>query len=373
MCHTVTTLPPKAGGRQANRLVVGGRSSPYHALGDCWFQRVHVWERVEDLPKPLYRHCATSVTDRKGNNGVLIYGGKSNNGTVNSDWLLWRDVGGWTKLKCMENRLTPRFGAAMSSDGLGCGLLFGGMAEDGTVLPEFWRWRIDFAAETPEVEITAHFHESPALQQAICRFGACLVPARSSLYLVGGISRSGILPDDYNVLEILSSNPFHIQPMRIQRDSGTSIPLLIGHSSIWDGDGLVVVGGGAVCFSFGNYSNPAVWKVLRGGHTLASPWTLFDRHDWPDTEEQPQKRVKVTTTHRHGQTRMPLNDPAPLPVRKERMHNMKTFERLVHKAQPVVVEGLGLGCCSTVWTTEYLKREIGGDREVRYRDATRSI
>lgn len=372
MCHTITSFPQKSGTGYTERLLVGGRSSPHHALGDCWFQRKHIWERVEDLPTPLYRHCATSVTDANGNKGVLIYGGRSNNGMVMNDWFLWRDVCGWTKLVCGENRLTPRFGAVVSSDAISSGLLIGGMAEDGTILPEIWRWSIDFTAENPGVKITAHVHESTALQQSICRFGACLSPSPTCLYLVGGISRAGILPDGYNVAEILSSDPFHIRPVRTQQDLVIQAPLLIGHSSIWDGDGLVTVGGGAVCFSFGNHSNTGVWKVLRGGRTIHNPWKLTDQQAQPDMKEPPQKRAKMAPKPKNGEVGSPLYDPNPSPVAREHVNMLSSFVRLMNKSEPAVMEGLELGSCTRSWTTEYLKRKIGRDREVCYSETSGS-
>ncbi|MCJ1246499.1 tRNA methyltransferase ppm2 [Trapelia coarctata] len=365
MCHTVTTFPQQPGTDYTNRLIVGGRSSPYHALGDCWFQRNRVWERAQELPQPLYRHCATLVTDANGDKAVLIYGGKSSNGVVMNDFLLWRYDSGWTKLKCTENRLTPRFGAAMSSDGVACGLLLGGMAEDGTIVPEFWRWYIDFSAETPEVEVTAHFHKSAALQQLICRFGTCLTPAPCCLYLVGGISRSGILPHEYSIVKILSSDPFDIEPAYAQPNLGIPAFLLIGHSSIWDADGLVIVGGGAVCFSFGNHSNNGAWKVFPGNwQNLHNPWTLIDQRDRSITEEPPQKQAKLTLNQKSSEVVVNQSGPTLSPVRRECMNRTTTFRDLVYHSEPVVIERLKLESCSTSWTTEYLKRKIGRDREV---------
>jgi tRNA wybutosine-synthesizing protein 4 len=366
MCHTVTSFPETPETDHVDHLIVGGRSSPDHAHPDCWYQRNHVWERVEDLPKPLFRHCATSVTDAQGRKAVLVYGGKSNNCSVMNEWLLWRNDSGWTKLTCTENRLTPRFGAAMSSDGADRGILLGGMAEDGTILPEYWRWSLDFTAETPSVNIIAYFHESSMLQQKVCRFGASLTQAPSCLYLVGGISHQGILPDDYNVIKILSNDPFHIQLVPEPRNFKVPAALLVGHSSIWDGDGLIIVGGGAVCFSFGNHSNSGVWKLLRGERYIYNPWTLKEGDDQPDTGEPPQKRLKLTLNGKNDSIAELMR--APEPVSRERIHKAERFVRLVHKSRPAVLEGLKLGRCTTSWTTEYLKRKIGPDLEVGYAD-----
>ena len=370
MCHTVTSFPKEPGTEYTDHLIVGGRSSPYHALGDCWFQRKHIWERVEDLPTPLYRHCAASVTDTNGNKGVLVYGGKSSNGIVMNDFLLWREDRGWIKLKCTKNNFTPRFGAAMCSYGEACGLLLGGMVEDGTILPESWRWNIDFSTEPPEVVVNAQFQKSTKLQESLCRFGACLTPSPTCLYLVGGISSKGILPDAYNIVGISSSDPCQIRTMQAHIHSDIPPPLLIGHSSIWDGGGLVTVGGGAVCFSFGNHSNIGAWKVFpeapEAWQTQNNPWVLINQLDWPGTEESPEKRTRLTLQRKNFEGVSSQSMSIPSPVRRERIHKASAFRSLVYHSEPVVIEGLMLGSCCTTWTPEYLKRKVGHSREVRH-------
>ena len=110
LCHTITTLNPNF-----DCVLVGGRRSPDKALKDCWLRRSGIWERTDDLPVPLYRHSTTLVTTESGKNGVLVFGGKSDNGIPSNVWFLWQDDTGWVKVDCPDIKLRPRFGASMIS------------------------------------------------------------------------------------------------------------------------------------------------------------------------------------------------------------------------------------------------------------------
>lgn len=54
MCHTATFA-------RLDFLVAGGRASPDHTFQDCWLSGKSGWQRIEDLPVPLFRHCATTI------------------------------------------------------------------------------------------------------------------------------------------------------------------------------------------------------------------------------------------------------------------------------------------------------------------------
>ena len=110
LCHTITTL-----NEELDCLLIGGRRSPDRALKDCWLRRQGSWARVDDLPFTLYRHSATLVRTPSSGQGVLVFGGRSENGAATNEWLLWQDGTGWMKVKCPSFNLKPRFSAAMAS------------------------------------------------------------------------------------------------------------------------------------------------------------------------------------------------------------------------------------------------------------------
>ena len=364
MCHTATTFPYRNQDGSYDCFIAGGRASPEHALADCWLYRNYTWHQVESLPEGRYRHSATSVVDGDGDHAVLIYGGRSSDGAALNSWLCWHDKLGWTKILCDDNSLMPRFGASMISNGPNTGILLGGMSEDGVVIPEFWRWEIDFKLEPPRIKVGAHCFSSAFLQQTVCRFGASISSGPSCVFVVGGVACYGCLPLAYELLE-LNTDYFDVRPMDLQMQSltGVPIPLLIGHNSVWDGDGLAIVGGGVVCFSFGSFSNIGVWRMNQDGRIEYNPWYLCLEKDQMPRPEPLPKRIKLTTNNRNDVS--DESRTAPIPASRERLSRPGRFERIVNKSEPVVIEGLGVGPCTTRWTTDYLKRQVGPERQVR--------
>lgn len=101
MCHSMTALD------QNTSLLVGGRTSPTTAYKDCWLLRER-WNRVEDLPMTLFRHCATQVDvvlNSQKVTAVLVYGGKTEGNIASDKWMLWREGSGWMELPVMGHEL----------------------------------------------------------------------------------------------------------------------------------------------------------------------------------------------------------------------------------------------------------------------------
>ena len=119
MCHTITRL------RGSDCLLVGGRASPDRGMSDCWLRQAQEWQRIEDLPTPLYRHCATVVTRDEAEDSVLVFGGKRSGSLLSNSWLLWHKTTGWVQIHASDVVPGPRFGAAMIATGVNHGILVG--------------------------------------------------------------------------------------------------------------------------------------------------------------------------------------------------------------------------------------------------------
>ena len=117
MCHTITNLS------DGQCLLVGGRTSPDRGLSDCWLGQGQGWQRIEDLPYPLYRHCAITVTSHETDDSVVIFGGRTTGGKPSDAWLLWHKSTGWVQIYAPGQTPQPRFGAAMSATGVNHGIL----------------------------------------------------------------------------------------------------------------------------------------------------------------------------------------------------------------------------------------------------------
>ncbi|KAM5491774.1 tRNA methyltransferase ppm2 [Microsporum canis] len=276
VCHTITQLS------NDQCLLVGGRTSPSRPLSDTWLMEGGRWQQSSSLPTPCFQHSATAVMLPSGEECVLIYGGKLSNSKVTAQFLLWRKTGEretWSTLTANGGSCLPRFGAVMSSIGKGTGVLIGGMSQDGLVLDEFWTWQIS-TSDTREISIrltneTTRVQIShPQISKWVARFGATAHQLENKLVVIGGIAVSGCIPHEYEViildLSVLkydsTDNNISPIPMAVGTSPAHSRPLLVGHSSIpITSGGVLIVGGGAVCFAFGTYWNNGTWLLNHGG------------------------------------------------------------------------------------------------------------
>lgn len=363
MCHTMTPLD---GGRC---LLVGGRTSPDCALLDCWLYSGTDWKRVSDIPTCLYRHCAAAVPLGTAGQGVLIYGGKSSGGRVMNEWYLWYKSKEWVKVTVLGLQIMPRFGSVMISTAVKHGILLGGMGEDGVIFSEFWEWTIYDLEIDPHIELTLHDYQKDfptSHLPVICRFGACLVWSQAGLLLVGGIS-DRLLSHDLGVLlagprrlNLIDEVPIEIKPVAVPFSLKGTPPLLIGHSAFACKDSIIILGGGAICFSFGNCWNQSTWTLqVQNGYQM-SIWTLNVNQDYTIRSEQQDK---------HGLEKKLMKIPEENQIletmRKSQVETAEAFEQMLKQSKPFIMEKLNLGPCLEEWTLDYLERKIGADRTVR--------
>ena len=267
MCHTTSTTNFYKG----DWLLVGGRKSPDQPLKDCWLLHDQCWQRVDDLPIPLYRHCQTTIEVRQENGksctAILVYGGKTLNNVLSGKWLLWRESAGWVEVMADENRLVPRFGATMISCGYSKGILLGGMFNDGIICNDLLCWTIVYLdaygwrIELTEPIISKDESDAQALRY-LYRCGASLENTKSGYLLIGGVANE-IIPECCEIIKIWypgrppSAKAVDLFVRRLTSKLPSPRPLLVGHSSLSRFGQAIIVGGGAVCFSFGTHWNTA--------------------------------------------------------------------------------------------------------------------
>ncbi len=369
MCHTITASNHEP-------LLVGGRTSPNQALQDCWQLIGGCWCRSEDLQMPLFRHSATEVMLGSDNSsGVLVYGGKTQANQVCNKWFLWRGYFGWVEVVATEHQLRPRFGAAMISNGNRTGILLGGMEADGTILDELWEWTLFMDKEIPMItlqkcEVLAiHPRQfktirSASGQNVIGRMGASLTKSPIGILLIGGVG-SEVLAQDQEIV-CLSKN-LSIDPEEntwhyafIDCQIGGSRPLLVGHSIILLQDSVIIVGGGAVCFSFGTFWNSTVVTLSAIGQRIFT--SSKDEHR---TRKAAATVPPLDNSVDHAtslQSHPRYNDPTS--VVRIRIESPADFRKVMNQRRPVTVSGMDLGTCIRGWTLDVLKAKIGHDRNV---------
>ena len=365
LCHSITELSDGC------CLLVGGRTSPTTALADCWLLDRVGWKSVASLPSPRYRHCASPISCPKAS-GLLIFGGKSNDTQVHDEWLLWEPETSWRVLHVASETPRARFGASIASLGPLNGVLFGGMDDTGLILDDFWHWNLVLANEQIEKielrRISERHYGHPRNSALWARFGASAHILADRLYVVGGIGQSGYISRDQEIISTdlerfaeEEPNPrpaisecweSHCIPPNISR------PLLVGHCSYLGGDHeLLIVGGGAVCFSFGTFWNAGSWTMpLRTVERLVSPWKMLSNIETLD---------KVPQSH-------PLEDKIPQEPQMKKVRELMfgqalelDFESLLQERQPGLLKGLELGPCVKLWTSDHMGEAVGLERAVR--------
>ena len=355
MCHTITSV-----GKQAH-LLVGGRQSPDNALADCWLYDActNAWEECEPLQRPRYRHCATAIDG----NSVVVFGGKDGSGVTLTSWTLWSREGGWQNVLAHDPQPKARFGASMIATTNQSGILVGGMAQEGFILDDFWEWTI---TRDEDLHISFRSRSGDLTRTSgapsYCgRFGATLVQSSWGLVMLGGIC-SGLLLSAEDEILLLSDD------LSVQRLRSSAIqvrPLLIGCSFYAGTDRLMILGGGAVCFSFGTYWNKGTWN-LSGSESKVSPWRFQEESPTIGRRKGPLLSDNGVADRRVSQTSFTA-------LNRVRICSNKEFEDVVRKGQPAILERCDIGSCVRRWSSAYLRDQVGAGRPVSLQIRLRAL
>lgn len=369
MCHTITDLD------HAGALLVGGRTSPDNGLKDCWLYHkwLNVWERVDDLPQPLYRHRAVRI----GLNHVLVSTGRIDSQTISSDFLIWSRQTGWVKCELGTGEAPrPNYGSVffhadseLSEDCLSAskhGIMSGGITEDGELQQETWRWALrGFEGESPTINFIKDSVTGDAF--LLPRFGAEAINWNGQILILGGILKCQMLSSDEEICS-LSIQQSSTQVLRVRLESsGVQIPrsLLVGSATVVANNNLIITGGSCVCFSFGSWWNEGCFTLSsynppsakkNGAPEPTNPvW-----HYSHTVDAEPLAKLPTPTVS---------TPPSLLSLPRKRVASLADFIQILNFAKPMVLENLDIGECTFKWTLEYLQEHIGQDREVIVHEA----
>ncbi|KAI2617384.1 LCM-domain-containing protein [Hypoxylon sp. NC1633] len=389
MCHTITDLGDHGS------LLIGGRTSPSSGLRDCWLfsKMVNEWRRADELPLPLYRH---SVARLGHSNMALLIGGKSDPSTIFGGCLVYQPDTGWIECDIQGSGYVPVFGALLVSfqeisrpttaDGVQFrGVLAGGINHDGTIASQILRWvltlpdsgkaTISFITMSNPERSVSQNHEMDSTyhpDNLVNRFGASgFVSPEGYLSVIGGIIADGIVTRDLDVLIIDISSP-HYKILSACRIAVTHRPLLVGVSIELTKDGqLIIMGGGATCFSMGTFWNPGCYTIeynpknlISGLPCCSSPTRQYELSKIVELTEQidPQN----VTASRNKQTAARVDIP------RIQISTVAAFTEVLIAGRPVIIEGNELGGCTKTWSSEYIVKQLGFDREVIVHEASSS-
>ncbi|KAI0965966.1 leucine carboxyl methyltransferase [Xylaria arbuscula] len=375
LCHSVVDLGFFGG------LLTGGRASPSAALRDCWHFSIdqNKWSPMDDLPMPLYRH---SMSQLGQSSMVLLIGGRSNSSTIFTGCLIHKPGSGWIECN-VSGSYQPVFGAMLtsfkkhritkddsdSSTVYFDGILAGGLLGDGTVARQVLRWSLTLPANGQPTILFEPIVSSTNAELPIRRFGASAhLLDDERIVIVGGVQHDGIVPraDEVIIMETCDSRLETLARCSFASSGGPSSiprPLLVGASICLTGHNqILVMGGGATCFSMGTYWNEGCYTLDLGSSFSASP-TITSRNLLKFRYlieitglSQPVKNVHAGDIKSQQVTI--------LEVPKIRISTENDFERVLKAGRPVIIEGSDLGTCIRSWTGAYLTEKVGSERKV---------
>ena len=384
MCHTVTDLG------EYGILLAGGRGSPASAMSDCWIfhkgTNCH-WNPTWSLPTPLYRHSTIRL---RGSSLALLLGGKSDSVRISQDCFVLHLERGWLRCAISGEKPEPLFGAVLcnlpqskrdSSDFHG--LLAGGIGKDGNIGIGTYTWSLDMAdvevrclywlinySRHPILFMLTHlqhpvisFRKTAEHDRALAVFGAQTVELGRITLVCGGTGQSENALGQTITVVSGSEHGHRTTSWALPRNQERSAPFLIGSSAVSDDGKLIVLGGGATCFSMGTY-----WET--GLYEITVPAEIDD-HAAPEVLDKSissmtfVESVKIVQSPRDGKEidgssrRATVTD-----VPRITLDDERTFEDMLRDRRPVIIQDLQLGDCLQRWTPERMVERVGPETSV---------
>lgn len=367
-------------------LMVGGRASPDRASAECFLVGGDSAISVAPLPHALYRHCAVRVRlGASAKIGVVVFGGKLDSGRVSDSWLLWNGQD-WTNLPVkidtsqLPNQTTARsvvpearFGACMVTgpNDEPSGFLLGGMAADTSILLDLWKWEIVTDGNSIPTSIRCHNATEEAPQDStnleLYRMGASIARAEQRLIIVGGISAHGTIKHQNEMLVV--DEQFRTIVGKVSLSDESQRLMLIGAGVIARSDAVSIIGGGAVCFSFGAFWNDRVRHLDFSRERKPDGWVLQPDHSSSRTHS-PRTRASSGISGSVSDTNSaPRSQYESLVVPRHRLCSAKDFQSLLQEARPAILTNCSLGPCTSHWTLDYLRSKVPADLAVAVHDS----
>ena len=381
-CHTITKFS------NSRFLLVGGRKSPDKANVDTWHYDGKTWSMTDVLVPGRFRHSAVAILgeaelgkpESYRDEGVLVFGGRTGDGTILDEWAIWQSERGWRTLKAnSEDDISslPRFGAYMFRDNdSNSGWLFGGIGTDRLVQSDAWRWTLDTNYSVINLAAQAGDFLDMGLNR-LNRFGASVTQSfekHKINIIAGGIGKDGLLDASADIVLVENDcDKSKAQERKVQLKCITSVitqryNLMMGACVINSRpDEILLLGGGAVCFSFGTYWNKACVIKLDTKHAY-----FYDNTWRLQSVKEPSNRGDTLDNRSHKSEHLePKNNEEelynwPNDVPHVQILDEEDFPRIIASDRPVIIEKLDIGTCVKKWTNSYLKQAIGAERKVLF-------
>jgi tRNA wybutosine-synthesizing protein 4 len=195
---------------------------------------------------------------------------------------------------------------------------------------------------------------------AFSRFGATVISHQGLIYVIGGVGKDKLLSLRDEIFSFLLQADMSVadtKKVMLQLKVSVPRPLLIGLSAVSTGESILIMGGSAVCFSFGTSWNKGVYLVQTPDTINTSSVECWNYTHTVGSSSFPSRptALAVSTSNKPFEL---------IQVRRVRLDEFCDFQSVLQTGRPVVLEGLELGSCVSEWTLQGLKTKIGSSREV---------
>lgn len=209
-----------------------------------------------------------------------------------------------------------------------------------------------------------HFEPVPNYDQyswVLSVFGAQTADIESLSFVCGGVGQDPSAQGQSMACLAMKDKALEASIVDLEESAG-QLPFMIGSATVSFGSQLIVVGGGATCFSMGTFWDNGVYKIdLANAASRIIPNLL--RHDGSVTIKY-QDSPKLTQPTAGGDQPGPQSNVSITEIPRVKLQSKSDFEKLVQNRKPVIIEGLNLGSCVGKWNTEYMVQSVGKAKEV---------
>lgn len=158
----------------------------------------------------------------------------------------------------------------------------------------------------------------------------------------------------------VTSDAFKITRRIVSREEGALRPLFTGHSTAALGDGqIVIMGGGATCFSMGTFWNKGVYSLGLPSSDETSTAHLRWVHERTIDIIPGEKSVVVNKQQANSDVGAQIKS-----IERIRLKTKDDFATIVRAGQPVILECLDLGNCVSAWNLGYIGEKVGKENKV---------
>lgn len=147
------------------------------------------------------------------------------------------------------------------------------------------------------------------------------------------------------------------------------VPFMVGSSILPYDDSLLVMGGGATCFSMGTFWETGIYKVHMPDHILDSnyrtPRACASSISVPDLigsrkfSTIPAPTVSEVRSFHGGEHEIQVT-----PVPRIQLESAEQFQKILREGKPIIFKSCNIGHCQSKWSPDFLVSQIGANEKV---------